>query len=440
MTNPLRIALVGAGAFGRKHLSVLAAEPGFELAGIADPSPAAQALAKEHGVPCHADAGALLDAVRPDGAIVVTPNHLHVPHGLACVERGIPALVEKPIAETPEGGEALATAAEHADVPLLVGHHRRHNPILKAAREVVSSGRLGRVVAVNLAWLLRKPDSYYDVAWRREPGGGPVMINLVHEIDTLRFVVGDIVAVRAMTSNATRGFPIEDTAAVALRFTCGALGTVIVSDAVEAPWSWEMTSGENSAYPRQPAGNGMIAGTKGSLALPHLDLWRHTPPPGGEGGWNAPMQHERIPVATDDAYHRQLRHFGRVIRREEAPRVTARDAARSLAVCLAVLELSADGAGGRVGSAGVSVLAGLEVAQHGVDGHTPLRRLMLRRLQIASEDRAPGVAVGDPVEAQRADQQVEVQRVHAATEQAVALATLEQPADNPDHDGVAPGD
>ena len=336
--TPLRIALIGAGAFGRKHIQVLAAVPGFELAGIADPSPAARALAHGIGVPWHPDPDGLLDAVRPDGAIVVTPNRLHVAHGMLCIARGVPALVEKPVAETPEAGERLAEAAEGAGVPVMVGHHRRHNPILEAARDVVASGRLGRIVAVNLTWLLRKPDSYYDTAWRREPGGGPVLINLVHEIDSLRFVVGEIAAVQAMLSSQARCFAVEDTAAVALRFACGALGTIIVSDAVEAPWNWEMTSAENAMYPQQPAGNGVIAGTLGSMSLPRLDVWRHAEPPGAERGWTAPMQRERVPVTPADAYERQLRHFGRVIRREEAPRVTARDAARSLAACLAIHE------------------------------------------------------------------------------------------------------
>jgi predicted dehydrogenase len=232
----------------------------------------------------------------------------------------------------------LAVAAEKAGVPIMVGHHRRHNPIVEAAREVVTSGQLGRIVGVNLTWLLRKPAAYFDVAWRRELGGGPILINLVHEVDVLRFVVGDIVSMRAMTANATRGFPVEDTVAIIVRFANGALGTVIVSDVAESPWSWEMTSGENPMYPRQPADCGVIAGTEGSLSLPHLDLWRHVEQPGVERGWEAPMQRARVPVVVDDAYHRQLRHFGRVIRREEAPRVTARDAARSLAVCLAVVE------------------------------------------------------------------------------------------------------
>ena len=341
--SDLRIAMIGAGAFGRKHIDVVAAVPGFALAGVADPSPAARELAERLGVLWQADPEALLAAVRPDGAIVATPNAFHLENGLACLRAGVPVLVEKPVAETPEAGAELAAAADETGVPLLVGHHRRHNPILETAKAALEEGRIGRPVAVHLSWLVRKPESYFEVAWRRTAGGGPVLINLVHEIDALRFVVGEIAAVRALTSSALRGYPVEDTAAIALRFTGGALGTVIVSDAVEAPWSWELTSGENPMYPREPAENGLIAGTEGSLSLPHLDLWKHVARPGIERGWTAPMARERLPVPPGDAYQRQLRHFGRVICGEAAPRVTARDATRTLAVCLAVHESARSG-------------------------------------------------------------------------------------------------
>ncbi len=330
-----RIALIGAGTFGQKHLAVIAAEPGFALAGLADPSLAARALAEERCVPWFAEPAALLDAVKPDGAIIVTPNRLHVPHALLCIERGIPVLVEKPVADTPEAAEALALAAEAAGTPVLVGQHRRHNPILQAAHATIAGGRLGDLIAVNLTWLIHKPDAYFDLAWRREPGGGPIMINLVHELDALRFVVGEIAAVRAITSNTTRGFAVEDTVAIAVRFTNGALGTILVSDATPAPWNWEMTSGENPAYVQQHAVSGVIAGRLASLSLPYLDLWQHRPAPGQDTGWMSPIASERVPVRHDDAYQRQLRHFGAVID-GAAPLVTVRDAARTLAWCLAV--------------------------------------------------------------------------------------------------------
>jgi len=341
--TPLRIALIGAGAFGQRHIEILSAEPGFALSGIADPAPASRALAGRLGVPWAERAEDLLDAHAPDGAIIATPNALHVTQGLACLARGIPALVEKPVADTPEGGLALAEAAEAIGIPLLIGHHRRHNPILETARDAIAAGRIGRPVAASITWLIRKPDDYFDAAWRREPGGGPVMINLVHEVDALRFLLGEVVEVQAMTSAATRGFAVEDTAAVLLRLAGGLLATVAISDAAASPWNWEQTSGENPTFSRQPAGNGVITGTEGSLSLPHLDLWRYEAHSSIPPGWSAPMSRQRLLFTADDPYRRQLRHFGRVIRREEPPRVTARDATRSLSLCFAVLEAARSG-------------------------------------------------------------------------------------------------
>jgi predicted dehydrogenase len=335
----LNIALIGAGLIGRAHLERLDASPDCACAAICDPTDAAKALATERGLPWFSSPGEMLAAVKPDGAIIATPNALHVPQAIECQEAGVPVLVEKPLAESVSSAQRLVEAQARTNVPVLAGHHRRHNPIVKAARRLVQEGRLGRIVAVNSLFLIRKPDDYFDVAWRREAGGGPVLINLIHDIDNLRFICGEIDSVQAMTSNATRGFAVEDTAGLIFRFASGALGTATVSDATPAPWSWELSSGENKAYPRRNGHCYLIAGSEASLSLPGLDLWSYE----GTPGWWEPLRQEALAVEPVEPLAEQIRHFCAVIRGTEEPITSAADAARTLAVVEAVAQAARSG-------------------------------------------------------------------------------------------------
>lgn len=330
----LEIALIGAGNIGRAHLSRIDAAQDCACTAICDPSDEARDLAAQRGCRWYPDPDAMLAQTTPDGAIVATPNVLHVGGGIACLRAGVPVLVEKPVADSVAAAQALVEAQAETGLPVLVGHHRRHNPIVRQARALVAAGGLGRLVAVNALFLIRKPDAYFDVAWRREPGGGPLLINLIHDIDTLRYVCGEIVAVQAITSSAVRGFAVEDTAAVLLHFACGALGTATVSDATPSPWNWELSSGENRAYPRSEGHCCLIAGTDGSLALPRLDLWHYE----GTPSWWEPLSLARRSVVEAEPLAEQLRHFCAVIRGEETPVTSAADAARTLAVIEAIAE------------------------------------------------------------------------------------------------------
>jgi predicted dehydrogenase len=335
----MRIAVAGAGLIGRRHLELIDASPDCVLAGVADPAPAARELAGAYGVEWYADHRALLEQEKPHGLVIASPNALHLSMALDCAQAGVPALIEKPVTDTVAAAQRLCTALRRTAVPMLVGHHRRHNPIIKAAREMVASGKLGRLTAVTGLWLLKKPDDYFNVTWRREPGGGPLLINLIHDVDNLRFICGEITEVQAMTSSEARGFAVEDTAALLLRFAGGALGTVTVSDATPAPWSWELSSGENSAYPKQEQPCYLFSGTSGSLAVPNLELWSYAEQP----GWYAPLSRQTIAPAACDPLAEQLRHFIAVIAGREQPLIPVRDAMGTLAVVEAVSEAAHTG-------------------------------------------------------------------------------------------------
>jgi len=165
------------------------------------------------------------------------------------------------------------------------------------------------------------------------------MINLIHDIDLLRYLCGEIDSVQAMAANAVRGFAVEDTAAVLLRFANGALGTVTVSDTVVAPWSWEQTTGENPAYPQTDQSCYHLAGTHGALTVPKLELWSNP----DKRGWWEDFQAERNYAPAQDPLQLQIQHFCAVIRGEAAPLVSGREGLRSLQVIAAVQEASRSG-------------------------------------------------------------------------------------------------
>ena len=339
MAAAVRLAVVGAGLIGRRHAAAIATAPGAALACIVDPSEAGTAVARDHGAPYYPSLEAMLAAGGVDGVILATPNAMHEGGALACIAAGLPVLVEKPIATDAAAGRRIVEAGEAAGVAVVVGHHRRHNPLIARAKSLIDEGRLGRIASVHGTTWFMKPDDYFETAWRRRSGAGPVYLNLIHDIDLLQHLVGPVSMVQAMESNAIRGNEVEETAVILLRFACGALGTVNVCDSTVAPWSWELTARENPAYPATPEDCYWIGGTEGSLALPHLAVWSNP----GPRSWWEPISATRFPFDFTDPLVAQAEHFAAVIRGDCAPLVSGLDGLAALEVIEAVKQAAASG-------------------------------------------------------------------------------------------------
>ena len=334
MAEAVEIAIVGAGAIGRTHIDTLAGMADFRLAAIVDPTPGGRRLADERGVEHYQDVEGVVASGKIRAAIVATPNETHTPISAALLEAGIPVLLEKPVAESLDSALKLIAIADKTGVPLLVGHHRRHNPIIRVAHEAITGGAIGDLVMATVVSTLAKPASYFDAPWRRAAGaGGPLLINLVHEIDLLRHFFGEIASVQAIASNGRRGFAVEDTAAVSLIFATGGLATLCISDAATGPWAWDLSAGENPArFPAHKVSAHHYAGDRAALSLPDLMLWT----PQGEPDWTAELQSRPLRVAHGDPYVAQLRHFAELIRNGGEPLVSARDATANLIVLDAI--------------------------------------------------------------------------------------------------------
>jgi len=334
----LNIAVAGAGVIGRAHMAVIVQNPRGRLCAIADPSEAAQILAKEHGVAWFATLDELLAHTRPDGVILATPNALHVPQALQCIAVGVPVLVEKPIAHTVADAQTLVQATEAHQAKVLIGHHRAHSPIMREAKAVIDAGRLGQLVSVMGSAMFYKPDSYFSEApWRREVGGGPVLINLIHEIHNLRMLCGEIAEVQAMTSNAVRGFAVEDTASITFRFVSGVLASFMLSDTAASARSWEQTAQENKAY----ASYGdedcyVIAGTMGSLAVPTMRLKTYANEE--DRSWFKPFACSAVDLQREDPLKLQMDHFLDVVQGRAEPLVSAHDGLQNLWVVEAIAQ------------------------------------------------------------------------------------------------------
>lgn len=337
--RPVRLAVVGAGSIGSRHIDHVMVEPCSELVAIVDPSPDAEKLAVLKQAAWYPDIATMLRHDPPEGIIVATPNQMHVANGMASVAARVPCLIEKPIADDVAEATKLVEAAQAAGVALLVGHHRRHNPLIQAAKLAMNSRRLGQIVAVHATCWVHKPDDYFAAAWRREKGAGPVFLNLIHDVDLLRYLCGDVASVQALESNALRRHAVEETAVILLRFRNGVLGTVTVSDVIVAPWSWELTTGENPAYPHTSETCYLIGGTRGSLTIPYLDLWHNK----GASGWMEPIERQRLAVEAEDPLALQVRNFCDVIRGVAQPIVSGQEGLATLKVIAAVKQAAATG-------------------------------------------------------------------------------------------------
>ncbi len=181
---PLRVGLAGLGSMGRNHLRHLASRDDCVLAAVADPDPAvlADAVAKT-GAAGFADPLAMIAEAAVDAVVVAAPTTAHAALTFAAIERGLPVLVEKPLAATVEEGIELVGAARARGVPLQVGHVERFNPAVLELGRRLAHGWVGTLYSITSRRAGPFPARIRDVG---------VTIDLAtHDADILSWVAGE---------------------------------------------------------------------------------------------------------------------------------------------------------------------------------------------------------------------------------------------------------
>lgn len=332
--DPVKLAVIGAGGMGQNHIRFIQENPESSLVAISDALDSAKQIATKAGVPFYSDANAMMDEIKPDGVIIATPNNLHLSIAREAVKRDIATLVEKPISDNLDDAEKFVQETKSSEVPVLVGQHRRYNPFVNKAKQMIEAGDLGKLTVSSFHYMIYKNDDYFNVAWRTKKGAGPILVNLVHDVDLLRYLIGEVDTVQGMQSSAARGFETEDSAVVNVSFKSGALASLTISDATVSPWNWETTAREDPQYRPFSADAYFIGGTKGALSLPRLHYFSYD----GTPSWHKPLQLKVPPVDPALPHKMQLKHFIRVIRGEETPTVTPADNIKTLKTLMAIKE------------------------------------------------------------------------------------------------------
>ncbi|MDQ9010838.1 Gfo/Idh/MocA family oxidoreductase [Acinetobacter gerneri] len=324
-----KIAIIGAGVMGKKHAQTIARHQQAELIAICDPF--SDVLAQEYKVAHYQDLEQLFSHEKVDGVIIANPNRFHVSTAITCMQHGVACLLEKPLALDTNEALQLIAAQNKLNIPILVGHHRRHNKIIQQAKKIIDQGILGDINTFNVLWSVYKPDHYFDIEWHRKSGAGVLAINLVHDLDLMRYLNGEIESVQAMMGHKNRHLEVEDTISITLRFKNGALAALLASDAAVSPWGWDQNTEENkTSFASSPDQNCyFISGSEGALSVPQLEYWNY--PQNNEKSWSTTLVKNKIePDKTEDVYISQLSHFIDVIDQKVQPISSAQDAIRNI--------------------------------------------------------------------------------------------------------------
>jgi predicted dehydrogenase len=323
----VRLLVAGIGLIGARHFEHARAMPQIELVGVIDP------VTRQSQVP-HFASIADVD-LEADAIVLATPSHLHAEHARAAARRGWHMLIEKPVAHSLAAADQIVAACDAAGVQSLVGHHRRHHAQVARLKQLMDADAIGQPVVASLIWAMRKPDSYFSDNWRSGAGGSPVMINLVHEVDLLRFLFGDVVQVQAVGSNRVRGASRVESGAAVLHFASGLTATIAFADTTPSPWGFEAGTGENPNIATTGQDYLCVAGTRGAVSFPSMTLWT------GAQDWGEAPRLEHKPAAPNVPLVAQLEHFADVVAGRARPLVDAREGRKSLEVTLQIETLVA---------------------------------------------------------------------------------------------------
>lgn len=226
MEHKTRLGFIGAGGIAHRHFGVLRTMEDVKIAAVADPDPGrAAAAAEATGAVAYPEHRAMLDAEELDAVYICVPPFAHGEPERACIERGLPFLVEKPISLDLDVAEEIAERVEAAGLVTAAGYHWRYLDTMDEARAQLAGNPAHLIQGF---WLDQTPPPQWW--WDQDRCGGQVVEQATHVIDAARFLAGDVVEVFGMSARRDRpdfdGLTVPTASAATLRFASGAIANI----------------------------------------------------------------------------------------------------------------------------------------------------------------------------------------------------------------------
>jgi UDP-N-acetyl-2-amino-2-deoxyglucuronate dehydrogenase len=353
--NATRVAIVGPGKVARIHASALARLPGAALVAVVGRDrERAGSFADAFRAEAFTTLDSAVETVRPDVAIVCTPHPRHAVAAMTALEHGMHVLVEKPMTVRPDEARRMVDAARAAGVSLGVVSQRRWYEPVRRVKEAIDDGRIDPILGTVTVLGWRGPEYYAMDPWRgtwHGEGGGVLVNQAVHLLDLLLWFMGTVASVSGYWANLNHpAIEVEDTAVASVRFTSGALASIVASNSqrpgLYARLHVHGRSGASVGV-QTDSGSSFVAGVDSVVEPAFNDVWTV---PGEEDllpSWQAADRAAVGSVDVTQHYHElQLRDFIESVREGREPAVTGEDG-------IAVAELIA--AIYRAGSTGETV-------------------------------------------------------------------------------------
>ena len=241
MDRKLSVGIIGMGNMGVGHARGIVEGkcPELKLVAVADADPGRLAWARENLCPDakgFSDALEMLDSGLIEACIVCTPHYDHPRYAIACIQRGIHVMVEKPAGVyTKQVRQMNAVAEAHPDVVFGMMFNQRTNGVYRTLRRLVRSGEYGQLRRAN--WIITswyRPQCYYDSgSWRATwagEGGGVLLNQCPHQLDLWQWILGMPVRLQShMRFGQWHDIEVEDDVTTYMEYANGATGVFITS-------------------------------------------------------------------------------------------------------------------------------------------------------------------------------------------------------------------